>query len=148
MANRSKKFQTFWLHSFVFALENNLKIYSYRVSLPLTNPLVTTFSETRPSASRKHVSEQSIVMSNWWKKFQTFSLDSSVFLLEKQSKNLNFESIFPLKYTLLPTLNETRAPTSRKHVSEEGILMSNWSETFKNFWSHFSLFALENNLKI
>ena len=31
------------------------------------------------------------------------------------------------------TFNETRAPTSRKYVAEEDIVMSNWSKTFPTF---------------
>ena len=51
---------------------------------------------------------------------------SSVFALEKQPKNLNFQSFFlPLNDPLMATFNETRAPTSRKYVAEVGILMPN-----------------------
>ena len=94
MPNWSKTFQNFWSHSFVFALENNLKIKISRVFLPLKDILLDTFSETRAPTSRKHVSEQSIVMSNWSMKFQTFWSHSSAFPLEKQPKNINFQSFF------------------------------------------------------
>ena len=43
----------------------------------------------------------------------------------------------------MATLNETRAPTSRKYVAEHDILMPNWSKTFQTFWSYSSVFALE-----
>ena len=62
--------------------------------LPLTDPLVATFSETRAPSSQKYVAEQGIVMLNSSKTFQTFWLHSSVFALEKQPKNLSFHSVF------------------------------------------------------
>ena len=49
---------------------------------------------------------------------------------------------------LMATFNEkTRAPTSRKYVAEQGIVMPNWSKTFQTFQSHFSVFALEKQPK-
>ena len=58
--------------------------------LPLRDPLVDTFSETRAPTSWKYIAEQGIEMSNWLKTFETFWLNSSVFALEEQPKNLNF----------------------------------------------------------
>ena len=91
---------------------------------------MATFSETHATTSRKDVAEQYIVMSNWSKTFQTFWSHSSVFALEKQPKNLNFQRFLTLIDPLVATFNETRAPTSRKHISEQGILILNWSKTF------------------
>ena len=53
----------------------------------------------------------------------------------------------PLKDNLVATFSETRAPTSRKYVAEQDTMMPNWSKTFQNFWSHFSVFALEKQPK-
>ena len=47
----------------------------------------------------------------------------------------------------MATCNKTRAPTSRKNVAEQGIVMPNWSKTFQTFWSHFSVFDLEKQPK-
>ena len=96
MPNWSNTFWTFWSHSFVFAWENDLKIWISRVFSPLKDTLLDTFHETRAPTCRKHVYEQAIVMSNWSIKFQTFWSHSSVFPLEKQPKNLNFYSFFCL----------------------------------------------------
>ena len=74
-----------------------------------------------------------VVMSNWSKTFQTFWSHSSVFLLEKQPEKLNFQSFLFLKDPLEATFNETRAPTSRKYVSEQGIVIPNWSKAFQIF---------------
>ena len=56
------------------------------------------------------------------------------------------ELFLPLEDTLVATFNETRAPTSKKYIAEKGIRMPNLSETPQSFWSHSSVFALENNL--
>ena len=49
-----------------------------------------------------------------------------MFVLEKLSKNLNFESFFlPLIAPLVATLNETRASTSRIYVAKQCTAMSN-----------------------
>ena len=61
---------------------------------PLTNPLEATFNETRAPTSRKHVTKQGLYMPNWSKIYQTFLSHSSVFALEKKTKNLNFQSFF------------------------------------------------------
>ena len=47
----------------------------------------------------------------------------------------------------MTTFNERRAPTSRKHVAEQGIKMPNCSKTFQGFWSRSFVFALEKQPK-
>ena len=47
----------------------------------------------------------------------------------------------------MATFTKTCAPTSRKHVADQGILLPNRSKTFQIFWSHFSVFALEKQPK-
>ena len=39
----------------------------------------------------------------------------------------------PLRDPLVATFNETRAPTSRKYVAEQGIVMPNDKKHFKRF---------------
>ena len=39
----------------------------------------------------------------------------------------------PLRDPLVVTFNEMRAPTSRKNVAEQGVVMPNWSKTFETF---------------
>ena len=116
--------------------------------LPPRDPLVATFSETRPRTSRKYVAQQDIAMPNWSKTFQTFWSYTSVFASEKHPKNLNFRIPFTSgKDPLLATFNETRAPTSRKDLAEQGIVMPNWLKTFQTFWLHSSVFPLEKQPK-
>ena len=65
----------------------------------------------RAPTSRKYVAEQGIVMPNWSKTLENFCLHSFVFPLEKQPKNLNFQSFFlPLIDSLATTFNERCAP--------------------------------------
>ena len=54
--------------------------------------MVTTFPEIRAPTSKKYVAEHGIVMPNCSKTFQTVWSHSSVFALEKQPKNINFQS--------------------------------------------------------
>ena len=117
--------------------------------LLIRDTFVATFSETGAPTFREYVSGQGIVMPGWSKTFQTFWSHSSVFALEKQPKNLNFQSVLPLRNPLVATFSETCAPTFTKYVADQGIVMRNWSKTFQIFWSHSFVFALEkqpNNL--
>ena len=50
---------------------------------------------------------------------------SSTFPLEKQPKNLNFQSFLTLIDPLITTFNERRARISRKYVTQQGIVMPN-----------------------
>ena len=51
-----------------------------------------------------------------------------------------------MKQAFMATFNETRAPASRKYVTEQDIVMSNWSETFQTFWSQSSVFTSNRSL--
>ena len=75
----------------------NLKKQSF---LPLGDPLVATFNEARAPTSKKYVAEQVIVMQNLSKSFQTFWLHVSVVALEKQPKNLHFQSFLISRRTV------------------------------------------------
>ena len=91
---------------------------------------------------------KSIVMST----FQTLRSHSSVFALENQSKNLNFQSLFtsnrPCRSDpFMATFNERRAATSWKYVAKQGIVIPNWSKIIQIFRLHFSAFALEKQPK-
>ena len=61
---------------------------------------MASFIETRAPTSRKYVAEQVIVMQNLSKSFQTFWLHVSVFALEKQTENLNFQSFLTSRRTV------------------------------------------------
>ena len=62
--------------------------------LPLTDPLVPTFNERGAPTCKKYVAELGLMMRNSSKAFQTFWSHFSVFTLEKQPRNLNFQSAF------------------------------------------------------
>ena len=55
---------------------------------------MATFNATRAPPSKKYVAEKGIVMSNSSKTFNSFYSHSSIFALEKQPKNLNFQCVF------------------------------------------------------
>ena len=104
---------------------------------------MATFSEMCALTSKQNVSETGMIILNLSEKLQFFWSHFSVFALEKQPEKLNIQSFLPLKETLVATFNETRAPTSRKYVAGQGKVMSNRSKTFRTFWFHSSVFALE-----
>ena len=52
------------------------------------------------------------------------------FGFRKEPKSLNFHIFLALIDPLLATFSEWRTPTSRKYVSEQGIVIPNWSKTF------------------
>ena len=58
---------------------------------------MATFSETCASTSRKYVAEKGLMMPNLWQTRQSFWLHSSFFLLERYTKNLNFQSFYTTK---------------------------------------------------
>ena len=146
--NVSETGQSPWSRSSVFTLEKWSKYLDFQsFFLPLIDLLVATFNETRAPTSRKYVSEQAIVMPNWSKTFQTFWSHSFIFALENNLKIKISRDFLPIKNTSLDTFSETRALTSRKHVSEQSIVMSNWSIKFQTFWSHSSAFPLEKQPK-
>ena len=91
MSNWSKTFQTFTLHSSVFAIEKLRKNLYFQSFLTSYRPCGGYFQWKTP-ISRKYIAEKGIVTPNWPKTFQTFSFHSSIFVLEKQPKIINFES--------------------------------------------------------
>ena len=86
---------------------------------------MATFRETCAVPSRKYVSKPGMIIQTLSEKLQFFWSHASVFALERQLKKLNFQSILPLRDTLVATFNETHAPTSRKYVAENGMVMPN-----------------------
>ena len=82
---------------------------------------MATFKEICALISRKYVSGPDKRNPDLAHKLRAFWSHFSIFDLEEQSKNLNIKSFFlPLKYTLVATLKEKCALTSRKYVSESG----------------------------
>ena len=58
-------FQTFWLHSSVFALKKTPRNLNFqKVFLPSREPLVATFNDTRVPTARKYLAGQDTVMPN------------------------------------------------------------------------------------
>ena len=89
----------------------------------------------------------------YWTRFTNAKLRKYIsnFLVEllgfcfiKTTWKAKFSEFFlPVRNHLVASFNETRAPTSRKYVVEQGLLTPNWSKAFQTFLSHSSVFALE-----
>ena len=101
------------------------------ISLEKNNVKKSKFSEFM---KRIQLLPRNIVMLNWSKTLQTFWLH----FFSKFS-----EILLPLGDPLVATFNETRAPTSRKYVVEQVMVMPNWSKTFGIFWLHSFVSALK-----
>ena len=104
---------------------------------------MAAFSETGAFTSRWYEVEQVVLIPNLSETLEDFWSHSSLFALEKYSKNLSFKSIFTTKKTLVATFSETRGPISKEYVASQGIMMPKLLETLQLFWSNFSLFPLE-----
>ena len=112
--------------------------FAFRKSfLPLRGLAVAAFSETGAFDSRWYEVEQVVLIPNLSETLEDFWSHSSVFALEKYSKNLSFKSIFTTKKTLVVTFSETR-----ETVSSHGIMMPKLLETLQCFWFHFPSFLL------
>ena len=97
---------------------------------------MATFNEKRPPNSRKYVAEQGAIILNLSETLQSSWSHSTVFVLEKYPKNLNFQSFLPLEEALVATFN-------KKRVSKQGVVTPDLSETLQSAWSHYFVFALE-----
>ena len=85
--------------------------------------MVAAFSETTAPTSRWYVAEQVVIIQNLSEALQSSLLHSTSSALEKQFKDLTFDSFFISKKTLVAIFYETRAHTSIKNVVEQGIIM-------------------------
>ena len=98
---------------------------------------MATFSETRGLISRKYAAEQGIVMPNLYsrtrqehskliRETRNFSVAFLRFRFTKTTVKSKFSEFYlPLRDPLVATFIETPAPTSRKYVVEQGIVMPN-----------------------
>ena len=64
MPNLSETLQSFWLHSFNFASEEQSKNLNFQGFLPLKEGLVAFFNETGAPTFTKYVTEQGIIKPN------------------------------------------------------------------------------------
>ena len=114
----------------------------FKSFLPLTKTLVAAFNEMCAHASSKNDAEQGIIMPNLLQNFKLFGR-TPPFLLQKSTlKILIFRILLLLKEALVVTFNEKRAPTSRKYIAEQDIIISNLLQFFQFFWQDSSVFAL------
>ena len=148
MPNWLNAFQTFCPRYSIFAWQKEAKSLIFQsFFLPLGDPLVATFNETRAPTCGRYVEEQVLMMSNWLKTFQTSLSHSSIFTLEKFLKVTICTVFLHLRVLLIANFSETAAPTSRKYVAEQGIVMSNWVKACQGFCFRSCIFALEKQFK-
>ena len=109
---------------------------------------MAAFSETTAPTSRWYVAEQVVIIQNLSEALQSSLLHSTSFALEKQFKDLTFDSFFISKKTLVAIFYETRAHTSIKNVVEQGIIMENLQEHFRLFGRTSPFSTQKNTLKM
>ena len=69
---------------------------------------MATFYKTHSPTSREYVAGQGIVIPSWSKTFQTFWSHFSAVALEKEPKNLNFQSVFTSKKPIEKKMSSAR----------------------------------------
>ena len=78
------------------------------------------------------------------KHFQLFGRAPPFFSFRKTTQKYKFSEFFLLPIDpLVATFNKRRAPTSRKYVCEQGIVMPNLSKIIRTFRFHSSVFAIK-----
>ena len=97
----------------------------FEICLPLKEPLVVDFTETRARTSRKYLFVQGMNLPKLPGKQKLFWLHSSTFVLELNSIKMLILGVFlPERELLVATFSETRAVTSRKDMVEQSINIS------------------------
>ena len=128
--NVSETRQSSWSRSSVFALEKWSKYLNFRSFFTSNRPFGGYFQWNACTYFQKICSWTRYSDAKLIKNILNFLVTLLRFCFRKQPKNLNFQSFLPLKDTLSDTFSETRAPTYRKFVAEQDIVMPNWSKTF------------------
>ena len=117
------------------------KTYSTLKNTHFEEHLQTTAIPT----SRWYVPEQGVIIPDISETLQSSWSHSSASLILNSlilaSQFSNLTGFLPLKKTLVATFNETRAPTSRKYVAEQGIIMPNQLQTLHFLWLHSSIYC-------
>ena len=147
MPNWLKTCQTFWLHSSVFALEKQPQNLSFHSAFTSKRPFGGYFQWNACTYFHKICSWTRYSDAKLIKNIWHFLVTLFRFCFRKITSKYKFSMFLPLRDTLVATFNETRAPTSRKYVAEQGIVMPNWSKRCQTFWLHSSVLALEKQLK-
>ena len=106
MPNWLKIIQSFRSHSSAFTLEKQPKNQIFQSLFISNRPFAGYFQWNACTDFQKICSWTRYSDVKLIKKFSTFRSHSSVFVYEKQSKNLNFESFFPLIDSLVATFND------------------------------------------
>ena len=86
---------------------------------------MAAFTETGAFTSRWYEVEQVVLIPNLSETLEDFCSHSSVFALEKYSKNLSFKSTFTTKKTLVAAFSETRGPISKEEKCQWTIFAPN-----------------------
>ena len=147
ISNVSETRQSSWSGSSVFALEKWFKYLNFKRFFTSNRPFGGYFQWNVCTYFQKIGTWTGYSAAKLIKNISNILVTLLHFSFRKQPKNLNIQSFTPFR-PFGGYLQWTRAPTSRKYVSGQAVMMPNWSKTFQTFWSHFFVFTLKNNIKI
>ena len=137
----------FWWHSSILVSHKYLKNLNFQSFFTY---LLRSFGDSIQWKEcihfLKHVTEQGAIIPNISRIVQSFGR-APPFPPQKSSLKVSVLIFFISKKTLVITFNETRAPTSRKYVAEQGLMMSYLFLAIQSFWWYSSVFALGKYLK-
>ena len=102
----------------------------FEIFLPVREPLVATFKETRAVTSPKDIVKHDMKIPKAWEKHKLLWYFSPVFARKIASKILTFAGFLPLKWQIVAAFSETSAVTSKKDIVKQGM---NNSKSFKNY---------------
>ena len=139
MPNLWQTRESFWLHSSFFVLEGYPKNLNFQSFYTTKASFDGDFQwEFCPNFQKK---------CSWGRyNYVEFFQVTSIFLVAASS--FAFRVFLPLRGLAVAAFSETGAFTSKWYEVEQVVLIPNLSETFEDFWSHSSVFALEKFVKI
>ena len=123
MPNWSKTFDTFWSKSSNFALENQPTNLDFHSVFTSNRPFCGYFqwnacSYFQKTCSWTRSSDLKLIKNIW-----NFLVTLLQFCFRKSTYKSKFSVFLPLRDPLVATFDTTRAPTSRKYVAEQSIVM-------------------------
>ena len=125
MPNWSETFETFWWHSYPFALEKQRKNLNFQTFYTSNKPFGGYFQWKACTYFQKIYNSTRYTDAKLIKNISNFFVKLVRFYFRKTTW-----VFLPFKNHLVASFNEAHAPTSRNNVVEQGLRTLNWSKTF------------------
>ena len=125
MPNWSETFETFWWHSYSFALEKQPKNLNFQTFYTSNKPFGGYFQWNACTYFQKIYNSTRYTDAKLIKNISNFFVKLVRFYFRKTTW-----VFLPLKNHLVASFKEAHATTSRNNVVEQGLRTLNWSKTF------------------